>query len=66
MNRTVKQTSQIVNDFNSIYNDYNNCFSRIITDMENLNRNIKQLRDITAKASEKYGKIKDTLKIKDV
>lgn len=66
MNRTVKQTSQIVNDFNSIYNDYNNCFSRIITDMENLNRNTKQLRDITAKASEKYGKIKDTLKIKDV
>ena len=33
MNRNIKQTSQFANDMNTLYTDYNNCFSRIITDM---------------------------------
>lgn len=65
MNKVLKSTSNLGQDFNSLYRDLLNCSYKISGYMEKLKKQIGFLYNITSKLGEKYSEVQQVFKMED-
>ena len=66
MNKVLKSTSNLGQDFNSLYRDLLNCSYKISGYMEKLKKQIGFLYNITSKLGEKYSEVQQVFKMEEV
>lgn len=63
MNKTIKASSTLATEFNTLYNDLLNCSHKIVSYMEKLKKQVAFLYNISNKLGEKYSESQQLFKL---